>query len=173
MPKTFSIKQSSLFKNNYLFLDDDKTVGHLEKTGIFRPKIRGDMSGQQWRFIKSSGLKGTEIVAMPLDSDEVIATYHAPLFRQTGSLHINGTIYTFKVSSWRSRYTWTNKQDKNDDEPKPVVTFSMGGIFKRSGTAEVVDAALELPESQLLLVLGLYLGTTAEEEASAAASGGA
>lgn len=161
-----------MMKSNYLFLDDGKTVGHLEQTGIFKPKVRGSMDEHRWRFVGSSSLKkGTEVAVLPLDSDEILATYHRPALRQTGSLQLGGTEYAFKVGTWKSRYTWTRKSDSDSEESEPLVTISMGGFFKSSGTVEVTDAALQLPDYQLLLVLGLYLGMDVDETNSVGIGG--
>jgi hypothetical protein len=167
MSKIFSIKQTSILKSSYLLLDDGKTVGRLARTGVFKSKVSGAMDGLQWRFVKSIGLKGTRISVLALDSNEVVATFHRPIFRQSGTLRLNGVEYGFKVGSWRSRYIWIDAAGKDT----PLLTITLGGFFKQSGTVEIADRTLQLPGYKLLLVLGLYLSMDAEE-ANAAVGGG-
>uniref|UniRef100_UPI003DA1B20D hypothetical protein n=1 Tax=Enterococcus faecium TaxID=1352 RepID=UPI003DA1B20D len=61
MSKQFTIKQPSLMKGSYLFLENEKQVGQLDQSGIFRQRVSGDMDGKRWRFVKKTGFKETKI----------------------------------------------------------------------------------------------------------------
>jgi hypothetical protein len=170
MPKQYTINQPSLWKSSYLFYEGEKQVGQLEYAGFFRQRVCANMDGRQWRYVKSTGLKETKISVLPINGDVALAVYHIPALRQTGSLELSGTQYFFKVGTWKSQYNWfTRSADGSDDQP--LITYTMRGLFKRSGLAEVTDIAVQLPDYTLLVALGLYLGF--DVEASNAAAAGA
>lgn len=165
MPKSLTIRQPKLMQRSYLLFDGDKVVGRLDQTGVFRTRTTASIGNRTWRYIKKSGLRETVVIVTLLDSDEAVATYSRSAFRQTGSLLLDGAEYPFKVGVWKSRYTW------NDKDGEALVTFNMGGFFKRSGNIEITDLALTIPDYELLLPLGLFLGMDVEDSNAAVAGG--
>lgn len=163
MPRSLTVMQPSILKNSYLLLDKETLVGRLDRTGIFRHKIIASIDGHSWRFVKKSSLRQTLVTVMPLDNDEPVAVYRRPGLRQTGSVTLNDTEYRLKVSAWKSRYTWSDKDDN------PLATYTLGGFFKRSGTIEIADPLLIISNYELLLPLGLYLGMEVEDSNSSVA----
>lgn len=171
--KTIMIQQPSVWKRYYTFLDNDKSIGWLEETGVFKANIRCEMNGQQWRFVKSSGLKTSEIHVMESGSDKILATYRRKVFRQSGVLDLNGKQYIMKVSAWRSRYTWQSMPlEGSQAEPVPVIEFNMGGFFRRSGSVEIASNARDI-DYLLMTALGFYIGKSVDDENSAAAGSAA
>jgi hypothetical protein len=171
MPKTLDIKQPSMWQSSYQISDAGALVGGLDYAGLFRSRVSASMVDGSWRFVKHSGLAGGEVAVLPndpkSDSAEPLATYRWPALRQTGTVTWQGRELTFKVATFRSRYSWL---DKDGSE---LAVYKMDGFLKRRGNVEVSDALLQLPSYQMLIPLGLYLGMEVESANSAAAGAAA
>ncbi|HEX8226920.1 MAG TPA: hypothetical protein VF572_03570 [Candidatus Saccharimonadales bacterium] len=167
MAETLQYKQPHMLRHDFEILREEKPVGAVSYEGISHRLAHAHFDGTAIQ-IKQDGLLRTEVTVTAADSGETMGVYREPMLGRTGKLAIGDTEYTFgrvgKKIALKSSYAWKNT-DGNE-----LITYHVKGIVRNVGEIAVSDAALALPDSSLLILLGLF-NCLHREEGDASAAG--
>ena len=167
MAEILQYEQPHMLRHEFEILREGRPVGAVTYEGIRHRQANAHFDGTAIQ-IKQAGLVHTEVTATTANSGKIAGVYREPILGRTGQLAVGNTEYTFgtvgKKISLKSSYAW------KDADGNELITYRVEGIVRNVGEIAVSDAALALPDRNLLIPLGLF-NCLHREEGDAAAAG--
>ena len=164
--------QPSAMKRNFILRSGERIFGSLAFRSAFGSLADAISGNDSWTF-KRVGFFSTRVTIRRAGSDIDIAIYQPRWTGSEGRLLISGGhSYLWRVANfWATRYTFSDSQGNE------LVTYRSGSdeqnlsnLLKQQARVEIALQAWQLPELDLLVILGWYLVVLQQEDASAVAA---